>query len=58
MQSFFGLLKYLVKFLTQEEKKKLEEKLRIDKERLLAQQEDDYRARALIDMMNGKLDDR
>jgi hypothetical protein len=36
----------------------LEEKIRAEKERLLAQQNDDYRIRAIQDMMNGKLDDR
>lgn len=32
--------------------------MKAERERLLSQQNDDYRARALQDMMNGKLDDR
>jgi hypothetical protein len=32
--------------------------MRAEKERLLAQQGDDYRIRAIKDMMNGRLDDR
>ncbi|KAJ3121663.1 Cilia- and flagella-associated protein 43 [Nowakowskiella sp. JEL0407] len=46
------------KFITAEEKRRMEEKQRLEQERLLAAQEDNFRERALMAMMGGKLEDR
>ncbi|KAJ3411976.1 Cilia- and flagella-associated protein 43 [Chytridiales sp. JEL 0842] len=46
------------KFISPEEQRRLDERRRIEEERLRAQQEDNSRERALMIMMNGKLDDR
>ncbi|KAJ3099331.1 Cilia- and flagella-associated protein 43 [Phlyctochytrium planicorne] len=46
------------KFVSAEERKKLEELKRQEEERMKANQEDNYRERALMVMMGGKLEDR
>ncbi|TPX48272.1 hypothetical protein SeMB42_g03068 [Synchytrium endobioticum] len=47
-----------LRFITPEERRKLDEKRRQDEERQRAAQEDDSKARALQVMMGGKLEDR
>ncbi|KAJ3212328.1 Cilia- and flagella-associated protein 43 [Dinochytrium kinnereticum] len=46
------------KFVSPEEKKRQEELKRLEEERMRANQEDNYRERALMAMMGGKLEDR
>ncbi|KAJ3299843.1 Cilia- and flagella-associated protein 43 [Borealophlyctis nickersoniae] len=46
------------RFITPEEQKRLEEKARQEEERLRLQAEDNYRERAIMNMMGGKVDDR
>ncbi|KAJ1563371.1 Cilia- and flagella-associated protein 43, partial [Nowakowskiella sp. JEL0078] len=45
-------------YITADEKKKIEEKQKLDEERLRAAQEDNFRERALLTMMGGRLEDR
>ena len=46
------------KFITADERKRLDEKRRQEEERMKLQADDNSRQRALMDMMGGKLDDR
>ncbi|KAI8812738.1 hypothetical protein BJ742DRAFT_850017 [Cladochytrium replicatum] len=46
------------KYITEEEQRKIDERKRLEEERLKAAQEDNFRERALMEMMGGKLEDR
>ncbi|ORX86921.1 WD40 repeat-like protein [Anaeromyces robustus] len=46
------------KYLTEEEKRKLEEKRLIEEQRLKERLEDNWQERALLEMMNGSLDEK
>ncbi|KAJ3177825.1 Cilia- and flagella-associated protein 43 [Gaertneriomyces sp. JEL0708] len=48
----------VTKFITEEERKKIEERKRIDEERARLNKEDNARERALLSMMNGTLSER